>query len=122
MITGINQKQVVDYVAKVDTGENPTHWGIGVLRQEDKNNLINDAINPDGTIEMRKLITNCVPLLLCGIKYIKNYRQDEDSEPKDYENMFITEAIIESIPTEVQFDLLDRLVAFNFVTKGEVKN
>lgn len=120
MITGLNPKQVVEIVYSRDKGDKPTKWGIGVLLLEHKNSLLNGSIGEKGQIKYDVLISRIGDILKNGLKSIKNYKKDAESEPADYD--VVDDALIQTIPYEVQIELMDKIVEFNFISKEEAKN
>lgn len=119
MITGINPNEVVDYVAQNDT-ENPTVWGIGVLLTDEKNSFLGDAFGPKGELIFKNMLGKIEPILKCGLKRVKNYQTQAAGPVADYDP--IPPALIQTIPYEVQIELLQKIIEVNFVSRAEIKN
>lgn len=120
MITGLNPKQVVDVVYSKDVGDKPTKWGIGVLLLDHKNALLSGAIGEKGQIKYDVLLSRVGDILKNGLKTVKNYKKDAESPASDYD--VVDDALIQTIPYEVQIELMDKIIEFNFISKEEAKN
>lgn len=117
MLKGININETVEYVSKLDKGDNPTKFVIGVLKHEDKLNIFGDAINEKGEVDMQKILKEKLVIVVrTGLKGIKNF------DGVDYSKEQITSDLIDSIEFNVLSELLEQILALNFPSEQERKN
>jgi len=108
MLTGLDPKEVVEYVSVLDKGDNPTKFLLGVLTGRDRIALMStfetDDKNPEAYYST----------VFKGLKGIKNLGG------KDID--IITDEVLNTLPTIVLKELFSQLLEINFMQKEERKN
>jgi len=120
LITGVDKNEVFEYVSKLDKGDKPTIWKLGVLLKKDSIAMMTDAVTASGEMDIKALQANSPKIVKAGLRGVKNYQISKGVDPKDYDE--VTEELLESIPTLLIPELASQIIANNFVTDDETKN
>lgn len=111
---GIDIKEVVEYVSVNDKDPNPTKFLLGVISNREKLALLSDAMNSDGTVDIKKIQSRAIDILKVALKGIKQLGS------KDYDK--ITDEVIDMIPFDVIGELIGKICELNFLGDKEIKN
>lgn len=114
MLKGIDLNEKIRVVSTEDKGDNPTLFFIGNVKHSDKMRLFSGAIDKAGEVDISKLQDRALDILKIGLKEIKNL------DGRDYTT--ITDDVIDSISFNVVMELVGKILEYNFLGKGEVKN
>ena len=116
MLKGVDINEILEYSVKSDTGDNPTKFLIRNLKLSDKLGLFSGAMDKDGALDISKLQDKALPILLSGLKGIKNLNG------KDYEP--VTEDVIQMLSRDLITitEVLGKILEYNFMSEGEAKN
>lgn len=109
MLTGLDPKQVIEYVSVLEKDkENPTKFMFGVISGKDRIVLMSK-------FEVNETDPACYyELVKKGLKSIKGL------SGKDYDT--ITDEVLDVIPTVILKELFGEILKLNFLSEIEIKN
>jgi len=130
MLTGLNRKEIKEYITTQDGGDNPTKFLIGNLLHSERMTFLGSVLIPsgekdkDGKIALNMNVAEfnrrSPEIVKAGLKGIKNFFDAEQSKVVDID--VITDEVIEKIPLTAVYEIAGKIIEWNCLQGAEQKN
>lgn len=120
-LIGIDKDEIFEYVSNFDKNKNnPTIFELGVLDNRTKLNLLKDAVDSKGEVNVNALQSKSYEIVKAGLKKIRNLYNKKTKQYEDIEN--ITDDVLDRLPMVVITELAGKIIEINFLSREEEKN
>jgi len=120
-LIGIDKDEIFEYISNFDKNKNnPTIFELGVLDNRTKLNLLKDAVDSRGEINISALQSKSYEIVKAGLKKIRNLYNKKTKQYEDIKN--ITDEVLDKLPMVVITELAGKIIEINFLSQEEEKN